>query len=173
MDQNTISMLKIEDPWSPFMLNLGPRPPSLLHLTRADLIQPYAGDTLPRSVRRPIAASKPEEFPTGSRSFYCLSSECSFPGSPESAQTLPAVLDCICSCPVQGPRPSRPRWRWASWGSSPARRSPWSPEKRSTIVHSASISGAQHRCILQAPPPPWSQSWSDPQPCIYLHFTYS
>jgi hypothetical protein len=28
------------------MLNLGPRPPSLLHLTRADLIQPYAGDTV-------------------------------------------------------------------------------------------------------------------------------
>jgi hypothetical protein len=29
-------MLKIEDPGSPFMLCLGPGPPSLLHWTRAD-----------------------------------------------------------------------------------------------------------------------------------------
>jgi len=28
------------------MLCLGPGPPSLLHLTRADLIWPYAGDTI-------------------------------------------------------------------------------------------------------------------------------
>jgi hypothetical protein len=28
------------------MLCLGPGPPSLLHLTRADLIWPYAGDTV-------------------------------------------------------------------------------------------------------------------------------
>ena len=42
----TTSMLKIEDPGSPFMLCLGPGPPLLLHLTRADLIWPYAGDTV-------------------------------------------------------------------------------------------------------------------------------
>jgi len=39
-------MLKIEDPGSSFMLCLGPGPPSLLHLTRANAIKPYAGDTL-------------------------------------------------------------------------------------------------------------------------------
>jgi hypothetical protein len=38
-------MLKIEDPGSSFLLYLGPGPPSLLHLTRADPIYPYAGDT--------------------------------------------------------------------------------------------------------------------------------
>jgi hypothetical protein len=31
-------MLKIEDPGSSSLLYLGPRPPSLLHLTRADSI---------------------------------------------------------------------------------------------------------------------------------------
>jgi hypothetical protein len=38
-------MLKIEDPGSSFLLYLGPGPPSLLHLTRANPIQPYVGDT--------------------------------------------------------------------------------------------------------------------------------
>ncbi len=40
-------MLKIEDPGSSFMLCLGPGPPSLLHLSRANAIKPYAGDTPP------------------------------------------------------------------------------------------------------------------------------
>ena len=38
-------MIRVEVPGSSFMLCLGPGPPSLLHLTRADLIWPYAGDT--------------------------------------------------------------------------------------------------------------------------------
>jgi hypothetical protein len=38
--------LKIEDPGSSFLLYLGPGPPSLLHLTRANAAKPYAGDTL-------------------------------------------------------------------------------------------------------------------------------
>jgi hypothetical protein len=38
-------MLKIEDPGYSFMLYLGPGPPSLLHLTRANATKPYAGDT--------------------------------------------------------------------------------------------------------------------------------
>ena len=39
-------MIRVEVPGSSFMLCLGPGPPSLLHLTRADLIWPYAGDTI-------------------------------------------------------------------------------------------------------------------------------
>jgi hypothetical protein len=39
-------MLKIEDPGSSFLLYLGPGPPSLLHLTRANAAKPYSGDTL-------------------------------------------------------------------------------------------------------------------------------
>jgi hypothetical protein len=38
-------MIRVEVPGSSFMLCLGPGPPSLLHLTRADLIWPHAGDT--------------------------------------------------------------------------------------------------------------------------------
>ena len=41
----TFSMLKIGDPGSSFLLYLGPGPPSLLHLTRANAEKPYAGDT--------------------------------------------------------------------------------------------------------------------------------
>jgi hypothetical protein len=41
----TFSMLKIEDPGSSFLLYLGPGPPSLLHLTKANAAKPYAGDT--------------------------------------------------------------------------------------------------------------------------------
>jgi hypothetical protein len=32
----TISMIRVEDPGTSFMLYLGPGPPSLLHLTRAN-----------------------------------------------------------------------------------------------------------------------------------------
>ncbi len=38
-------MIRVEVPGSSFMLCLGPGPPSLLHLTRADAEKPYAGDT--------------------------------------------------------------------------------------------------------------------------------
>jgi hypothetical protein len=38
-------MIRVEVPGSSFMLCLGPGPSSLLYLTRADLIWPYAGDT--------------------------------------------------------------------------------------------------------------------------------
>ena len=41
----TFSMIRVEDPGSSFMLYLGPRPPSLLCLTRANAKSPYAGDT--------------------------------------------------------------------------------------------------------------------------------
>ncbi len=41
----TTSMLRVEDPGSCFMLYLGPGPPSLLHLTRANATKPYAGET--------------------------------------------------------------------------------------------------------------------------------
>ncbi len=46
-------MLKIEYPGSPFILCLGPGPPSLLHLTGADPIWPYAGDTPLNSIIMP------------------------------------------------------------------------------------------------------------------------
>jgi hypothetical protein len=39
-------MIRVEIPGSSFMLCLGPGPPSLLHLTRANAEKPYAGDTL-------------------------------------------------------------------------------------------------------------------------------
>ncbi len=38
-------MIRVEVPGSSFMLCLGPGPPSLLHLTRANAEKPYAGDT--------------------------------------------------------------------------------------------------------------------------------
>jgi hypothetical protein len=40
----TTSMIRI-DPGTSFMLYLGPGPPSLLYLTRANETLPYAGDT--------------------------------------------------------------------------------------------------------------------------------
>ncbi len=39
-------MIRVEVPGSSFMLCLGPGPPSLLHLTRANAEKPYAGDTI-------------------------------------------------------------------------------------------------------------------------------
>jgi len=39
-------MIRVEVPGSSFMLCLGPGPPSLLHLTRANAEKPYAGDTM-------------------------------------------------------------------------------------------------------------------------------
>jgi hypothetical protein len=54
-------MIRI-DPGTSFMLYLGPGPPSLLYLTRANETLPKAGDTLPRLVRRLVAASKLGEF---------------------------------------------------------------------------------------------------------------
>jgi hypothetical protein len=39
-------MNREEVPGSSFMLCLGPGPPSLLHLTRANAEKPYAGDTI-------------------------------------------------------------------------------------------------------------------------------
>jgi hypothetical protein len=38
-------MIRVEVPGSSFMLCLGPGPPSLLHLRRANAEKPYAGDT--------------------------------------------------------------------------------------------------------------------------------
>jgi hypothetical protein len=38
-------MIRVEVPGSSFMLCLGPGPPLLLHLTRANAEKPYAGDT--------------------------------------------------------------------------------------------------------------------------------
>jgi hypothetical protein len=38
-------MIRVKVPGSSFMLCLGPGPPSLLHLTRANAEKPYAGDT--------------------------------------------------------------------------------------------------------------------------------
>jgi hypothetical protein len=38
-------MIRVEDPGFSFMLCLGPGPPSLLHLTRANAEKLYAGDT--------------------------------------------------------------------------------------------------------------------------------
>ena len=58
-------MIRVEVPGSSFMLCLGPGPSSLLHLTRANAEKPYAGDTLPRLVRRPVAASNLGEFLPG------------------------------------------------------------------------------------------------------------
>jgi hypothetical protein len=42
----TTSMIRVEDPGTSFMLYLGPGPPSLLHLTRANETEPYPGDTM-------------------------------------------------------------------------------------------------------------------------------
>ncbi len=41
----SLFMIRVEVPGSSFMLCLGPGPPSLLHLTRANAEKPYAGDT--------------------------------------------------------------------------------------------------------------------------------
>ncbi len=41
----SLFMVRVEVPGSSFMLCLGPGPPSLLHLTRANAEKPYAGDT--------------------------------------------------------------------------------------------------------------------------------
>ena len=41
----SLFMIRVEVPGSSFMLCLGPVPPSLLHLTRANAEKPYAGDT--------------------------------------------------------------------------------------------------------------------------------
>jgi hypothetical protein len=43
----SLFMIRVEVPGSSFMLCLGPGPPSLLHLTRANAEKPYAGDTIP------------------------------------------------------------------------------------------------------------------------------
>jgi len=42
----SLFMIRVEFPGSSFMLCLGPGPPSLLHLTRANAEKPYAGDTV-------------------------------------------------------------------------------------------------------------------------------
>ncbi len=42
----TFSMIRVEDPGSSFMLYLGPGPPSLLCMTRANAAKPYSGDTM-------------------------------------------------------------------------------------------------------------------------------
>ncbi len=42
----SLFMIRVEVPGSSFMLCLGPGPPSLLHLTRANAEKPYAGDTV-------------------------------------------------------------------------------------------------------------------------------
>ncbi len=42
----TTSMVRVEDPGTSFLLYLGPGPPSLLHLTRANEILSYADDTV-------------------------------------------------------------------------------------------------------------------------------
>ena len=77
----SLFMIRVKVPGSSFMLCLGPGPPSLLHLTRANAEKPYAGDTLPRLVRRPVAASKLGEFLPGLSSSFSLSPKCHFPGS--------------------------------------------------------------------------------------------
>jgi hypothetical protein len=41
----SLFMTRVEVPGSSFMLCLGPGPPSLLHLTRANAEKPYEGDT--------------------------------------------------------------------------------------------------------------------------------
>jgi hypothetical protein len=41
----SLFMIRVEVPGSSLMLCLGPVPPSLLHLTRANAEKPYAGDT--------------------------------------------------------------------------------------------------------------------------------
>ncbi len=41
----SLFMIRVEVPGSSFMLCLGPGPPSLLHLTRANAEKQYAGDT--------------------------------------------------------------------------------------------------------------------------------
>jgi hypothetical protein len=43
----TFSMIRVEDSGSSFMLYLGPGPPSLLCMTRANEKSPYAGGTMP------------------------------------------------------------------------------------------------------------------------------
>ena len=43
----SLFMIRVEDPGFSFMLCLGPGPPSLLCMTRANAKSPYAGDTSP------------------------------------------------------------------------------------------------------------------------------
>ncbi len=52
----SLFMIRVEVPGSSFMLCLGPGPPSLLHLTRANAEKPYAGDTLNFRMTRHIKA---------------------------------------------------------------------------------------------------------------------
>jgi hypothetical protein len=55
----SLFMIRVEVPGSSFLLCLGPGPPSLLHLTRANAEKPYAGDTsTTRDLCSPVTRSK-------------------------------------------------------------------------------------------------------------------
>ena len=51
----SLFMIRVEDPGSSFMLCLGPGPPSLLCMTRANEKSPYAGGTMPVLIMLPFS----------------------------------------------------------------------------------------------------------------------
>ncbi len=60
----SFSMIRVEDPGFSFMLCLGPGPPPLLCMTRANLKSPYAGGT-------PTIYEKVQNFKIGAKNSWC------------------------------------------------------------------------------------------------------
>jgi hypothetical protein len=58
----SLFMIRVKVPGSSFMLCLGPGPPSLLHLTRANAEKPYAGDTITNYKKVQNSKSEPKNF---------------------------------------------------------------------------------------------------------------
>ncbi len=68
----SLFMIRVEVPGSSFMLCLGPGPPSLLHLTRANAEKPYAGDTTLKFSNKAVQSSSCERPKTAQRIMFLL-----------------------------------------------------------------------------------------------------